>query len=239
MQQASDLTRVWLHGAGLSAGTWGGRADGLCLNLPGHGGRPRVAPATVERFAEALAPELPARAVVIGHSLGGMVAMALAAGHPDRVAGLVVAESAYTMQARWIDRKGAGLAVWMTRKLGPWGVARLAAAGQTGATRRMLMRETAAMLPEALTDAMAAAHGFDGRTLLAALTMPVLIVVGRRNPRTHPQARSLQRALPDARLAVLDAGHMLHADAPDAFHAAVDRFVRQVGQGAATTSSMI
>ncbi|MCR9085978.1 MAG: alpha/beta hydrolase [Rhodobacteraceae bacterium] len=218
---------VWLHGAGLSAETWAGRAGGRCLNLPGHGGMPRAAEPTAAGFADRLMPLLPeGRFALVGHSLGAMVALEIAARRAEDIRALVLAETAYTMQARWIDRKGAGLAVGLTRWLGPKGVARLAGMGQSRAVRRALKTQTATMAPEALTDAMAAAHSFDGRGLLDRLTMPVLILTGRRNPRTLPQARDLSKRLPDARLMVLEGGHMLHADAPDAFYGTIGTFLK-------------
>lgn len=218
---------VWLHGAGLTSETWAGRAEGLCLNLPGHGGTERAARATVASFADRLMPLLPAgRFALVGHSLGAMVALEIAARRPEDLRALVLAESVHTMQARWIDRKGAGLAVRLTRWLGPRGVARLSGMGQSRAVRKALKTQTAVMAPEALTDAMAAAHSFDGRGLLDRLTMPVLILTGRRNPRTLPQARALSKRLPDARLMVLEGGHMLHFDTPDAFYGTIGAFLK-------------
>lgn len=225
MTRAQDA--VWLHGAGLSAETWAGRAQGRCLNLPGHGGTPRAETPTVSAFADRVVPMLPAgRFALVGHSLGGMVAMEIAARRASDIRALVLAETAYTLQARWIDRKGAGLAVWLTKRLGPRGVARLTGLGQKPPVKAALRQLTAKMPPDALTDALAAAHGFDGRGLLGRLTMPVLILTGRRNPRTLPQARTMARQLPNARLMVLEGGHFLHVDAPRAFYGTVDAFLK-------------
>jgi len=81
---------VFLHGWGQSTRIWHGQQDAfpdaLFLNLPGHGGAPDAADwlaATVEQL-----PEQPC--ILIGWSLGGMLAMQLAIHHPDRVAGLVL-----------------------------------------------------------------------------------------------------------------------------------------------------
>ena len=83
---------VWLHGAGLSAETWAGRAEGRCLNLPGHGGTPRAGEATVAGFADRLMPLLPAeRFALVGHSLGAMVALEIAARRPEHIRALVLA----------------------------------------------------------------------------------------------------------------------------------------------------
>lgn len=216
---------VWIHGAGLSSQTWEGRAEGLCLNLPGHAGQQRARQASVAGFAEMLLPQLPPRCALVGHSLGGMIGLHLAATQPERITRLVFAESAFSMQSRWIDRKGAGFASWLTAKLGPRGTAKLAAMGEKGAAKKAYLTEVARMDPEGLNDAMTAAHGFDGRDLVARIRCPVLILTGRNNPRTHKQAMDLARRLPEARHRMLEAGHMLHKDAPTVFYGAVQAFL--------------
>lgn len=217
---------VWLHGAGLSSETWQERADGSCLNLPGHGGTPRAAVPTVSGFADQILSSLPeGRFALVGHSLGAMVAMEIAARRPGDLRALVLAETVYSMRSRWIDRKGAGLAVRLTQWLGPAGVARLTGLGQSRSVKATLGSLTATMPPEALTDALSAAHSFDARAYLDRLTMPVLILVAEKNPRTHPQAKALTRRLPNARMLVLQGGHFLHIDAPKAFFGTVQAFV--------------
>lgn len=224
---ASEIATVWLHGAGLSSRTWDGQAEGICLDLPGHGARPRATDHSVAGFAAALAPDLPARFALVGHSLGGMIGLHLAASYPERVTRLVFAESAYSMQARWIDRKGTKFASWLTAKLGPRGTAKLAAMGEKGAAKKAYLTEMATMNPDGLNDAMTAAHGFDGRDLIARVHCPVLILTGRNNPRTHPQSLDLTRRLPQATHRMLEAGHMLHKDAPAAFYGAVNSFLAE------------
>ncbi len=93
---------VFLHGTRLSRAVWSPQLEALgdeflaiALDLPGHGER------ASERFSLDGAVEIVAgairdaaagkRAVVVGLSLGGYVAMALAARHPELVRGLVIA----------------------------------------------------------------------------------------------------------------------------------------------------
>jgi pimeloyl-[acyl-carrier protein] methyl ester esterase len=91
----SALPLVFLHGWGQAPRIWQHQVDHfskLCPvhtpALPGHGGA-ADAPAGqwVDILAEAL-PETPA--VLVGWSLGGMLALALARNHPGRVAGLAL-----------------------------------------------------------------------------------------------------------------------------------------------------
>ncbi len=80
-----------LHGLGATGDVWSGwgpllerRWPGrwLAPDLPGHGGSPPLAAYTFDGFAAAIAGIVqPAgRTVVLGHSLGGVVALALASG---------------------------------------------------------------------------------------------------------------------------------------------------------------
>jgi pimeloyl-ACP methyl ester carboxylesterase len=82
-----------LHGLGATGDVWAGWADLLAEHwpgrwiapdLPGHGGSPPLPEYTFDTFAEALLPLVTPhdRTVVLGHSLGGVVALALAARVP-------------------------------------------------------------------------------------------------------------------------------------------------------------
>src|SRR3954471_6841221 len=96
-------TVLLLHGLGGAASNWTAvalplaeRARVVVPELPGHGGSSALpAPvATLDAYAERVAGVLDAPAVVAGHSLGGLVALALAVRHPEIVRGLVLAGSA-------------------------------------------------------------------------------------------------------------------------------------------------
>jgi pimeloyl-ACP methyl ester carboxylesterase len=92
---------VLLHGLGATGDVWSGwwpllarRWPGrwLAPDLPGHGGSPPLADYTFDGFAAAVAGIVPPgdRIVVLGHSLGGVVALALAGGRfPARVQAVI------------------------------------------------------------------------------------------------------------------------------------------------------
>ena len=82
---------VLLHGLGATGDVWAGwwpllarRWPGrwLAPDLPGHGGSPPLAAYTFDGFAAAVASAVPPGTpiVVLGHSLGGVVGLALASG---------------------------------------------------------------------------------------------------------------------------------------------------------------
>ncbi len=84
---------LFLHGWGLHGGVWADtlRAlPGTAVDLPGYGATPGVAPYRAQTLADALAARIEAPVAVVGWSMGGMVALALAARHADKVARLAL-----------------------------------------------------------------------------------------------------------------------------------------------------
>lgn len=84
---------VFLHGWGLHGGIWDeARAalPGQAPDLPGYGDAPPVTPYSAEALADVLADRLDDGVNLVGWSMGGMVALALAARHPHKVARLVL-----------------------------------------------------------------------------------------------------------------------------------------------------
>ncbi|HME46667.1 alpha/beta hydrolase [Mycobacterium sp.] len=68
--------------------------DVTALDLPGHGAKAtQPFMATIAGMAAAMTPEIPGPCLVLGHSLGGVVATAIAGRRPDLVTHLVVVDS--------------------------------------------------------------------------------------------------------------------------------------------------
>ena len=99
---------VLVHGAGGSAELWPRQLDALAdvaqvlaPDLPGHGplggrGRPSIA-AYAEWLDAFLAAVTEEPAVLVGHSMGGAVALTYAALHPGRLARLVIVDTTLHM----------------------------------------------------------------------------------------------------------------------------------------------
>ncbi|MGW7486568.1 alpha/beta fold hydrolase [Streptomyces sp. NPDC054786] len=205
----AGLPIVFVHGTRVSATMWqpvihaiGRRHPTAAPDLPGHGkrrGEPFSIPGAVEAVAEAV-DELGGRALLVGLSLGGYVAIATAGAHPDRVLGAVA------MGCTALPR---GLFGAVYR-----GVARLAAGHPQEADRlsafafrRVLPRAQAhAMVAgglscEATPGVVKAVREMDPLASLSAYPGPVWLVNGERDHFRRSE-RLFLRACRDGRLVI-------------------------------------
>jgi pimeloyl-[acyl-carrier protein] methyl ester esterase len=99
---------LFIHGWGQSAAAWHGQRDALgdrfevhAPNLPGHGGAPELPP---EAWGESLLESVSDGTVLVGWSLGGMLAIRLAHAYPEKIAGLVLvgATPCFRMREGWL-----------------------------------------------------------------------------------------------------------------------------------------
>ncbi|CUH39893.1 Tropinesterase [Jannaschia seosinensis] len=222
---------VLIHGGGTDARCWGAvrplledRFRILAPDLPGHGDAPAPPEASVEALAapitDRIAREVPGPYALLGHSLGGMVAMRIAADgpRPDR---LILADT--------FDKPASGLQAW-GRIMGMGLAARLL--GRRRATEYLIEAQglgaggfdadlRASMLHEGampLHAMMRAVRRFDGRPLLDRLDMPTLLLMAGGNPATEPAGRRMEARLPDARRVMMpEVGHMQMRDDPEGF----------------------
>ena len=180
------------------------------------------------------------RAAVVGHSMGGHNAMALAAWHPDRLWALAVVDSRPSIP---VDR----LAVMHRR--GHRGPRRHATLESALASFRLLPRETVAepaLLAHLGRQGIVEREGgyqyrfdpqangtrqpVDAWELLREITAPTLLVRGELSPILPPaMADEMLRRLRDARFTVIPgAHHHLVLDAPAPFSRALGRFLDEV-----------
>jgi pimeloyl-ACP methyl ester carboxylesterase len=116
---------VLLHGLTNSSRAFGrliALLDGFdvtVIDLPGHGSRARQpGKRTIGAIADAVIPEIPRPAVVLGHSLGGLAATAIAERRPELVSHLVLVNSPPTVGSRRTAARG-GEKIVRTPALGP------------------------------------------------------------------------------------------------------------------------
>lgn len=200
-------TWLFLHGAALDARVWApwrARLGGRALDLPGRGARAAVE-ADVGAFAAALSPEVPADAVVVGHSMGGAVAMELALRRP--LAGLVLVATGARLRVSpaILDHVADAAARGVVARLigGLWGP-------EAPVELQTLFAESeASVSPDSALADWRAADRFDRRTQLAQLRVPTLVIGGDDDALTPPRyAQWLADTLPQSTILRLPGGHL-------------------------------
>ncbi|MEP4197998.1 MAG: alpha/beta hydrolase [Aliishimia sp.] len=230
----ATVDSVWLHGAGLAGDTWHpitkGYTKALTPNLPGHGTNPLSHPYRVEAYAERLSDSVPPRSVLIGHSLGGMVALELATRLQDRIEAMILIEAVSTVRDRFVGRLSATVAASLYRSIPTSWLANLSGLGEGPDTKAELQRQLARMDRLRISAALEAASLYDGRPRLAAIAIPTLIIVGKRNSATHHGAELMAQRIHGAEYVKLPGGHMLHTDNPVQLRRSISGFLRRTGK---------
>jgi len=233
-------TIVFLHGTRLTGASWAAQAEDLAdefhvltPDLPGHGSA-ADAPFTIDvaaaRVADLIATQAhDGRAVVVGLSLGGYVAMAVAAGWPDRVRGLAISGA---------TAEPAGPRAFFYRALATAYRAtptRLEEALNTRYyTWRYPVRITAPILADGYwfgggAGALRSLVGERFKPRLAAYPGPSLLINGEYDVFFRSTERSFANVAANPRRVVIrGARHMTNLDRPEAFTRAVRQFARAV-----------
>jgi pyruvate dehydrogenase E2 component (dihydrolipoamide acetyltransferase) len=247
-------TLLFLHGLGGSLSTWqvvlGDLVDRYrvgAIDLPGHGQSAKPAVDAFDYSIGALASEIGegmevlklSPAIVVGHSLGGAVALQLALERPELVQGLVLINSAglgkeissdlldmmdqepgnktardlltlFYEDKRWILDRGVEEMAQTQLVPGAWDAQRAAARGSFTREGQQL--------------------GLNER--LGGVRQPVLLVWGEKD-RVIPVAHAFAAAgaLPDALLKLIPAsGHVPQVEAAPVLARAIDRFARSLAE---------
>ena len=240
---------VLIHGLGGAATNWTELAPPLARSrrvlipeLPGHGGSAALPAApTLEPFADRvlglMEREEVSPAVLVGHSLGGLVAVRAALRHPDAVRGIVLAAAAGISSASRQARYALGIlgvvkpGKWLAPHrravaksvFGYWGAADVASLSD-----RMIEGFMAG--PGLHTDTVSAARAMvtdDPRSELSAIARPCLVLWGANdNQLDIADGFEYARRLRAPIRVLADCGHLLIGERPVACLDAIDDFVR-------------
>ena len=161
----------------------------MFVDLPGQGVSVMPEPFSLERATRALDLVL-ARAsrdpvVLVGQSLGGLVAAAEACAHPGRVRALVLIETALRPQAEGLERRAALAALDRDYR----GTLRqvYAASGRDSAQGEALYRQVAALDPAVVKPWLRLGFATDLSARVAQLQCPLLVVLAPRSwPKGEP-----------------------------------------------------
>lgn len=237
---------VFLHAFPLGPEMWEAQRrivrnrPSLAPAFPGFAGRPAVEP-ELDRFAEAVVGDMDdagiSRAVIVGLSMGGYVALRFHALFRERVAALVLCDTRAgaddeagrrkrSDQAARAREEGVG---WLADALLP------SLLGQHSRLERPRVVEQVVRMigeadPEGVARALLAMRDRpDSTKALAGIDVPVLALVGGEDTLT-PRAEALEIAerTPLGQLGIIeDAGHLSNLENPDAFNQALEFFLEE------------
>ena len=251
---------VFVHAAVMDHGRWTAQLAALsdefttiAYDVRGHGrtGGSARASYSIELFAEDLDALVTAldleRPILCGLSMGGLIAQVYAARHPDRIAGLVLAET-WTPDMSTLSERllmaSLRAAILPVRLLGyprvqaamAWVHERLnsGARGNYGQIVR-LQAEAPKISSDEFAKIMRSLTAFRGADVdYSSIAVPTVVLYGENEPGTiQRQAELLATAIADATVKeVPGGGHASNIDSPEFFTAAVRDLAREARESA-------
>ena len=174
-------------------------------------------------------------AVVVGLSIGGMVAQGLAVKRLDLVRGLVLSNTATKIGTpdMWASRIATverdGIAPLSDAVMERWFPPAFRASPEGAAWRHMLQRTP----PQGYAGCCAAIAGTDFMATTSGLRLPALGIAGSEDGATPPDlVRETLSLIPGARFELIrGAGHLPCVDQPDAYARVLSAFLQEIGHG--------
>jgi pimeloyl-ACP methyl ester carboxylesterase len=242
---------VMLHGVGGGREAWGDSISrtgsalanagltAIAVDLPGYGDSPSIQPYDMAGLAAAVGALIGwldvESCALVGHSMGGMIALELMASSPNRVQALVLSATSPAFGRP----DGAWQAEFLAQRLATLdaggGMAKLApglAIGMASPTAPHDAVARAAVLMSAVPEAtyrraLQAIVSFDRRERLSELHLPVLCLAGEHDRNAPPAVmqRMAERIAGAKYMCLAGVGHLANMEAPGPFNRAVVQFL--------------
>ncbi len=227
---------VLLHGAGGNYLSWPPEVRRLAgcnvysVDLPGHGKSNGPGEQTIEAYVQHIftwmqAANLP-RAIVIGHSMGGAIAMALRIQYPAQVIGLglIGTGARLPVNPTLLEDVASPVAFQSTLKtITKWSFSKEASPKLVDQVSKRL----AIVRPSVLHGDFLACSHFDLVGKLGQIICPTLVICGDKDKMTPLRySQLLANRIPPAQLSIIpDAGHMVMLEKPQAVANALLGFI--------------
>src|SRR5262245_52938061 len=232
---------IFLHGVGSDKSVWhpqlahfGTERRAVAFDYPGYGDSdPAPAGTSRENYAAAILSAMSGLEIwsahVCGLSLGGVVAIAMHAQAPERIASLILADTfAVHPEGHAIHERA--MAVTDLRAMAEARVDVLLAQPAAPSVRHEVVETMAAIDPAAYRTGAEAVWLADQRERVHEIRVPTLVVCGDHDVVTPPAlSRELAHLIPGARYEPIEgAGHISNLEKPAAFNTLVGAFIRGV-----------
>lgn len=251
--QAFDAAKpsvVFVHGAGMDHTVWGQQTrymahhgfNVLAVDLPGHGKTPGEPLPSIEAMADWLNSFIEAAgaapAIIVGHSMGTLVALEAAARKPEAARALVLCGSSSQMGVHPVLVQAAEEnRILAPELMSAWGHGPKAHRGGNIASGVWLVGGAVRLLerarPGVIASELKTCAAYKGAVAAAEkITVPVMILSGYYDKMTPVKASTpLVEVLGDVRSHVIaDAGHMMMLEAQAETRRTIYQFCREVGE---------
>ena len=228
---------VLIHGVGLCAEAWAAQLDPLSqghrvtvVDMPGHGQSDPIPSKTLQDYSDQLAPLITEPTVVIGHSMGAMIALDLAR-RLDHILGVAALNAVYqrTQEAHDAVRLRAAT-LSSTDVTDPTATLQRWFDDLTSAEAQACAKWLTTTSPAAYKSAYTIFAHENGPSSedLRSLTKPALFMTGPREPNSTPAMSEAMAALaPEGRAMIIpEAAHMMPMTHAQEVNASLLSFVK-------------
>ncbi len=241
VERGSGIPIVYVHG-NIGSHRWFERvmeipgAKTIALDMPNFGqSSPLAGVPDIDRYADAVLSFIEKRGLerpaLVGHSLGGAVAISLASRFPGRIRGLVLVDSAAPSGLVTPREHYTAIEMMRTnRDVLAQGLRAVVPTLNEEPFFKLLVDDAAKMAAAAWVGNAEALGRFDYRGRCSAFAGPVLVVWGRKDVIvTEAMARETAAAFPHARLSIVEhVGHSVIVEDPQLFAGLLKDFVREL-----------
>lgn len=231
---------VFVHGACENSSFWNhqktlqDRYRVITLDLPGHGrSEPMEAEVLVRNYSEIvsefIAKTCPDKAVLVGHSMGGAIALLNAIEHPQNLRAAVIVSAGAKLGVLPSIREGLRTRFEETVRsvVGP----RQFASKTNLETIRFVTNEILKCDSRVAAADYEACNSFDARQKLRSINLPILLVAGEEDKMTPvPWSVYLKENISKSKMVVLqEASHLPMLERPSDFNRHLNEFLISLG----------
>jgi pimeloyl-ACP methyl ester carboxylesterase len=233
----SGIPLVFIHGAGGSTLSWAfqityfeGTNTVALVDLPGHGASKGPALASVSDYADALKETFEDNAIgpafIVGHSMGGAIAMDFAARYPDLTRGLILIGTGARLKVYPEILEGV---LKDKEKTARMIIDTAFSDAYPARLKEKIFAEYMKNDASTIFNDFSACDGFNVMGKLGAISVPVLVICGTEDRFTPVKySEYLTANIPGGRLVLVEgAGHMVMIEKPGDLNSAIRSFLEK------------